>query len=119
MPDEKVRCLARKIKALLPDDRQIESASDLFKVLGDQTRLRLICALLHGERCVHELADIVGMSQSAVSHQLRILRQAHLVRYRRDGRHTWYTLSDEHVRQLVEIAIIHADEQYQTLAKVD
>ncbi len=110
MPDHKDHCQTGEIKARLPLDQAIEAAGDLFKILGDQTRLRLICALLHGERCVHELADIVEMSQSAVSHQLRILRQGRLVRYRRDGRHTWYSLSDEHVSQLVEIALLHAAE---------
>ena len=112
MPEKSAHCQTGEIKARLPVDRQIEAASDLFKILGDQTRLRLICALMLGELCVHELADIVEMSQSAVSHQLRILRQGHLVRYRRDGRHTWYSLSDEHVRQLVDSALMHVDEGY-------
>lgn len=97
----------------LPAEYEIRDSSELFKVLGDQTRMRLICILLHCELCVHDLARIVNMSQSAISHQLRVLRQAHLVRYRRDGKHTWYSLADEHVRDMVELAMQHVNERYQ------
>lgn len=101
----------RKIGQIqLPAESEIRDSSELFKVLGDETRMRMICTLFHDELCVHELADIVNMSQSAVSHQLRVLRQARLVRYRRDGKHTWYTLADEHVRDLVGLAMEHVNE---------
>lgn len=95
----------------LPAEYEIMDSSELFKVLGDQTRMRMICTLLHDELCVHDLARIVNMSQSAVSHQLRVLRQAHLVRYRRDGKHTWYALADDHVRVMVELAMEHVNER--------
>jgi DNA-binding transcriptional ArsR family regulator len=97
----------------LPAEYEIRDSSELFKVLGDQTRMRLICILLHCELCVHDLSRIVNMSQSAVSHQLRVMRQAHLVRPRRDGKHTWYSLADEHVRDMVELAMEHVNERYQ------
>ena len=88
----------------------LRESSELFKVLGDETRMRLICALLSGEICVHEMAGLVDMSQSAVSHQLRILRQTRLVRYRRQGRHIYYALADDHIRQLVALAVDHVQE---------
>lgn len=112
MSEQEITKCQASDRVALPTERQIRDSSELFKVMGDPTRLSVICTLLSGRQCVHELARIVDMSQSAISHQLRVLRQAHLVRYRRDGRHTWYTLADEHVRALVEVAIAHVDERY-------
>lgn len=80
---------------------------ELFKVLGDPTRLRIISLLLENELCVHTMEAALEMSQSAVSHQLRVLRQLKLVRYRKEGRHVYYTLDDEHVRLLVEQGLLH------------
>ena len=92
-------------------EESLRECSDLFKVLGDPTRLSIICMLFDTERCVHELSRLVVMSQSAVSHQLRILRQARLVRHRRAGKHTWYALADDHIRSIVAVAIEHVQEQ--------
>src|SRR5690606_19758781 len=72
--------------------------AEVFKALADPTRLRLISLLLDHEVCVHTLEELLGMSQSAISHQLRYLRQLHLVRYRKVGRHVYYALDDDHVR---------------------
>ncbi len=74
--------------------------ADLFKALADPTRVRIIAALYEGEMCVHDLAELLQMSQSSISHQLRLLRSLHLVAYRKDGRHAFYRLVDDHVRDL-------------------
>lgn len=78
-----------------------------FKALSDPTRLRIISALSHDEMCVHDLAATVGLSQSAVSHQLRTLREMRLVRFRKEGRHVYYTLDDEHVHSLFDQGLNH------------
>lgn len=85
-----------------------ERVADLFKVLGDTTRVLILQALLRGkELCVHELADAVDMSPSAVSHHLRILRHFDLIRYRKDGREVYYRPHDEHVGQLIGVCSEH------------
>jgi DNA-binding transcriptional ArsR family regulator len=83
----------------------------LFKVLGDPSRLTLLDLLSHGERPVAELAEDAGLSESATSHQLRVLRAARLVRTRRDGRHMYYALDDMHVARLLKDAAAHATER--------
>ena len=81
--------------------------AQVFKALADPTRLRLIAALLDGERCVHELTEALEMAQSAVSHQLRTLRHLRLVRFRKQGRHVYYALDDSHVKRLYGFALEH------------
>jgi ArsR family transcriptional regulator len=83
----------------------------LLKGFADGTRLRILCLLRGREVCVHEIVDALDMSQSAVSHQLRVLRDARLVSHRRDGRHVYYRLADEHVRELLENALSHGAEE--------
>lgn len=82
---------------------------ELFKALGDPTRLRIISLLLENELCVHTLETALRMSQSSISHQLRVLRQLHLVRFRKEGRHVYYALDDEHVRELVQQGLLHVE----------
>ncbi|GIV64487.1 MAG: metalloregulator ArsR/SmtB family transcription factor [Chloroflexota bacterium] len=81
--------------------------SQVFGALSDPSRVRLISALLAGELCVHDLAAALGMSQSAVSHQLRLLRSLNLVRYRKEGRVVYYSLDDEHVEHLFRMGLDH------------
>ncbi len=91
------------------DERLLYGVASIFKVLGDPTRLRILQVLLvEGERCVGEIADDIGMEQSAVSHQLRVLRQARVVDFRKDGKVAWYYLDDNHVVRLLEQGIEHA-----------
>ncbi len=97
----------RSIAAGLPDRQTISDISALFTVLGDPTRLRIVAALALRELCVCDLAASLGLSQSATSHQLRILRQHGLVRSRREGRLTYYALDDEHVSALFAQALDH------------
>lgn len=78
-----------------------------FRALSDPTRVRIISVLSHNEMCVHDVANSLGMSQSAISHQLRTLREMHLVKFRREGRHVYYTLDDEHVHSLFDQGLDH------------
>ena len=85
------------------------SPPNVFKALGEPTRLRLLQALLHEERCVHDLSESLEIEQSAVSHQLRVLRNLRLVARRKQGRHAYYALEDQHIRTLLEVAIEHIE----------
>jgi len=90
--------------------KTVTSVADVFKLLGDPTRVRLVDALTHGERCVCDLATLVGLTESAVSHQLRLLRAARLVRVRRSGRLAFYSLDDHHVVGLLHDTRKHVEE---------
>ena len=84
--------------------------AEIFKVLGDPTRMRLLFALAQRELCVCDLSAVLGMTQSAISHQLRVLRSARLVRYRKAGKVVYYTLADAHVTQFIDVGVDHARE---------
>ena len=88
-----------------PNIEVLYDLSELFKVFGDSTRIRILTALTGGEMCVLHLSEHLGMGQSAVSHQLRQLRESNLVKTRRDGKVVYYSLSDEHVREIFEKAV--------------
>lgn len=94
----------------LPDEAIVSPTVQLLKGFADATRLRILCLLRGREVCVHKIVDALDMSQSAVSHQLRVLRDASLVSHRRDGRHVYYRLADEHVREMLENALSHGAE---------
>lgn len=102
--------LIDRVRAALPDDDKLLDVSELFKVLGDSTRCKILFVLLMAEMCVCDLSQLLGMSVSAISHQLRILRQAQLVRYRREGKTVFYALADEHVRTLLSQGMEHVQE---------
>ena len=91
------------------EETLFESAM-LFKALGDPTRMKILHALSFDELCVCEIAELLGMTHSAVSHQLRILRMSRLVKFRKSGKNAYYSLDDEHVRSLLEQVISHAKE---------
>ncbi|PSQ96878.1 MAG: transcriptional regulator [Bacteroidetes bacterium SW_9_63_38] len=95
----------------LPDAALVTPTVQLLKGFADTTRLRILCLLRDREVCVHEIVDALDMTQSAVSHQLRVLRDARLVGHRRDGRHVYYRLADDHVRELLENALSHGAEE--------
>ena len=94
---------------LLDEDELIEMA-ELFKMFGDSTRIKILCVLFEGEKCVQEIQEATGSSQSAVSHQLRLLKQARLVRSRRHGKQVCYTLADDHVKTILGMAKEHLEE---------
>ena len=98
-------------RASLPNGITLERLSRLFAVLGDPTRLRMMAALAAAELCVADLAAAVALSESAVSHQLRLLKNLSLVRSRREGRRVFYTLDDEHVTELYGLAREHVEHQ--------
>lgn len=97
----------RAAQESLLDGRTATRLAQTFKALSDPTRVRIISVLSHNELCVHELAACLAMSQSAVSHQLHTLREMHLVRYRKEGRHVYYGLDDEHIHDLFCLGLEH------------
>jgi len=106
IPQEKIDAI---LKAM-PGANQIESLGELFKLFGDPSRLRIIHILMHQELCVADLAALLQMQQPAVSQQLKLLRLSRLVKYRKDGKTVYYTLDDEHVSELFNIALKHLQE---------
>lgn len=98
---------AEKARENIPDDITSVDLADFFKIFGDYTRIRLLFAIKDSELCVHDLSIILNMNQSAVSHQLKILRQYKLVRVRRDGKKSYYSLIDHHVFEILDISLIH------------
>ena len=93
------------------DERTVYDLADLFKVFGDSTRLRILCVLMEQEICVADLADTLEMTQSAISHQLRTLKQLKLVKARRRGKMVYYSLDDDHVRSIIETGREHLEEE--------
>lgn len=94
----------------MPDEEILYDLAELFKIFGDSTRVKILYALLEAELCVCDIAELLNISQSAISHQLRALKQAKLVKYRRDGRSVFYSLSDSHVRTILDQGIDHVSE---------
>ncbi|MBO5479052.1 MAG: helix-turn-helix transcriptional regulator [Clostridia bacterium] len=90
-----------EVKCTEPDTEQIETLSNMFKLFADNTRLRIICSILNTELCVCDLCELLDLNQSTVSHQLQILRNAKLVKYRREGKQIYYSLQDEHIEQII------------------
>ncbi len=100
-----------KVRALLPDENTLTRLSDLFKVFGDSTRIRILYVLFEQDVCVCDIAQLLGMTQSAVSHQLRVLKQARLICSRREGKTVFYALADDHVRTLLSNGMEHISEE--------
>lgn len=100
-----------QVRAALPDEDTLYDLAELFKVFGDSTRTRILSALSCRELCVCDLSELLGMTKSAVSHQLRILRQTKLVRARRQGREVRYALDDDHVSEIFRLALTHLQEE--------
>jgi DNA-binding transcriptional ArsR family regulator len=98
------------VRAKMPDDETLMNLADLFKVFSDSTRVRILCALQYSELCVCDIAFLLGMTKSAISHQLRSLRQTRLVKYRKDGKSVYYSLDDEHVGNVFEQGLLHVCE---------
>ena len=101
---------ANQRRARLMGPRTVEALADTFRVLGDPTRVRMLDALAGGELCVCDIAALVGISESAVSHQLRLLRSMRLVRPRRSGRLVYYAVDDQHILELLNQASTHVEE---------
>lgn len=102
--------LTHEIKEHMPEDTVLQDLSDLFKVFGDMTRIRILYVLLNSEMCVCDLAQILEMSQSAISHQLRVLKQMKLVKNRREGKTVFYSLADDHIQTILSQGMEHVTE---------
>ena len=100
-----------QVKANMPDDDTLCDVAEMFKVFGDITRTKILSALFEAELCVCDISEIVKMSTSAVSHQLRILRQTKIVKSRRQGKEVYYALDDEHISKIYRMALDHLKEE--------
>ncbi len=99
-----------KVEDALPEDEVLYDLAELFKIFGDSTRVKLLYILSVSEMCVQDLAQLLGVTQSAVSHQLRALKASKLVRYRREGKTVFYALADGHVRTILDQGLEHVEE---------
>ena len=99
------------VRERMPADENLYDLAELFKVFGDTTRIKILCALAESEMCVCDIAVLLNMTQSSISHQLRILKQARLVRYRREGKVVYYSLDDDHVKQIFNLGLVHLNEK--------
>ncbi|MBP0954202.1 MAG: helix-turn-helix transcriptional regulator [Oscillospiraceae bacterium] len=102
--------VADRVMEDMPSEDILYDLAELYKVFGDSTRVRILCALLEAEMCVNDMAQMLGLSQTAVSHQLRVLKNNKLVRFRKEGKNVYYALSDDHVRSIIEIGMEHVTE---------
>jgi len=99
-----------ELRQSLPEDEILYDLSELFRIFGDTTRIKILYALFECELCVNDIASLLGMTQSSVSHQLRILKSAKLVKFKRDGKQMLYSLDDEHVRSIIALGLEHTEE---------
>ena len=97
----------QKVLGEMPDDETLYDLAELFKVFGDSTRVKILYALFESELCVCDIAQLLGLTQSAVSHQLRVLKASRLVKPRRDGKTVFYSLADDHVRKIIAQGMDH------------
>ena len=100
----------QKLQDDLPNDEVLYDLAELFRVFGDTTRIKILYALFESELCVNDIAQGVGLSQSAVSHQLRLLKASKLVKFRREGKAMYYSLDDDHVRSMIALGMEHVEE---------
>ena len=108
--EEHHTCAQAESHEKMPEETKLYELADFFKILGDSTRMRILFALDGAPLCVCDLADLLGMTKSAVSHQLKILRQSDLVTYRKVGKNVYYALADDHVGSIIETALAHVEE---------
>ena len=102
--------LLDEVHQVIPDDELLCDLADLFKIFADSTRIKILYGLHDDELCVQDIANAVALSQSAVSHQLRVLKDSKLVRFRREGKTVYYALDDDHVRSILSMGMDHIEE---------
>ncbi len=102
--------VVENVKNKLPKEETLYDLAELFKVFGDSTRIKIICSLFESEMCVCDLSVLLNISQSAISHQLRVLKSARLVKFRRSGKVIYYSLDDEHIKQIFDAGLHHITE---------
>ena len=98
-------------KIKLPEEEVLYDLGDFFKILGDSTRIKILSALFQSEMCVCDIAALLGMTQSAISHQLRVLKQGRLVKHRKKGKVVYYSLDDDHIKHIVDQGLTHISEK--------
>lgn len=99
--------LLREVDAQMPDEEVLYDLAELYKIFGDSTRIKILYALFEAELCVCDIAQVLDMTQSAISHQLRLLKASKLVKFRREGKTIFYSLADEHVRTIIDMGMEH------------
>ena len=102
--------IVSEVTSQLPDDEILYDLAELFKVFGDSTRIKILYALSERELCVCDISELLGVSQTAISHQLRVLKGSKLVKYRREGKNVFYSLDDDHVRSIINQGMEHVEE---------
>lgn len=102
--------LVEKVNESMPDEEILYDLAELYKVFGDSTRIKILYVLFESEMCVYDIARLLNMTQSAISHQLKVLKQSKLVRYRREGKTVFYSLADDHVRTIIDQGMEHISE---------
>ncbi len=107
-PDDK---RINELRDKMPNEEELFDLSEFFKVFGDSTRIKIICALFDGEMCVGTIANLLGMSQSSISHQLRVLKNSRLVKARKEGKQVFYSLDDAHVKDIYYMGLEHIKEE--------
>ena len=105
----------REVSGAMPAEEVLYELADFFKLFADSTRIKILCALMSSEMCVCDLSVLLHMNQSAISHQLRFLKQANLVKYRREGKVVYYSLKDDHVKTIFEQGFVHLHEDWLVL----
>jgi ArsR family transcriptional regulator, lead/cadmium/zinc/bismuth-responsive transcriptional repressor len=105
----------RSVRARMPEERHLADLSDFYKLFGDATRLKILTALSVAELCVCDIGVLLDMKQPAVSHQLRILKQARIVRPRREGKIVYYALTDDHIRHVLRVGMEHLGETFEAV----
>ena len=110
MPKHDHTAILQTVRQELPPEELICDLSDLFKVFGDTTRMRILYSLFESELCVGDMAQLLGLTQTAASHQLRVLKNSKLVRFRREGKIIFYSLADDHVRRIIGQGMEHISE---------
>ncbi|WP_326906769.1 ArsR/SmtB family transcription factor [Sedimentibacter sp. MB31-C6] len=99
--------IVRKVSDNMPDEEVLYDLAEIFKVFGDKTRIKITYALFASEMCVCDIAALLNMTQSAISHQLRVLKQARIVKFRREGKVVYYSLDDDHVKHIFDQGLNH------------
>jgi ArsR family transcriptional regulator, lead/cadmium/zinc/bismuth-responsive transcriptional repressor len=99
------------VRAIMLEEEKSFDLAEFFKVFGDTTRIKILYALSEAEMCVCDIAALLNMNQSAISHQLRILKQSKLVKYRKEGKIVYYSLDDEHVKEIFHLGLVHINER--------
>jgi ArsR family transcriptional regulator, lead/cadmium/zinc/bismuth-responsive transcriptional repressor len=99
--------VVNEVREHMPDEVNLIDLADLFKVFGDSTRVKIFCALFRAEMCVCDIAVLLGMTKSSISHQLRVLKQSKLVKYRKEGKIVYYSMADEHVENIFDQGLVH------------